>query len=81
MDIDMEREDQVRLRAYAIWEREGRPEGGAERHWARAEAELRAERQDRTEAPAAGAAEAGTAAEPDRPAGGEPRAGIEAGED
>jgi hypothetical protein len=26
--MDMEWENQVRLRAYAIWEREGRPEGG-----------------------------------------------------
>ena len=36
-------EDRVRERAYAIWEREGRPEGGAERHWTQAEGELRAE--------------------------------------
>jgi hypothetical protein len=33
----------VRARAYAIWERLGRPEGAAERHWAEAEEELRAE--------------------------------------
>ncbi len=33
----------VRARAYAIWERLGRPEGAAERHWAQAEEELRAE--------------------------------------
>jgi hypothetical protein len=31
----------VRERAYAIWEREGRPEGAAEWHWLLAEAELR----------------------------------------
>jgi hypothetical protein len=36
-------ETRVRERAYAIWEREGRPEGGAEQHWAQAEEELRAE--------------------------------------
>ena len=30
----------VRARAYALWERLGRPEGAAERHWAQAEAEL-----------------------------------------
>ena len=35
--------DRVRERAHAIWEREGRPEGAAERHWAEAEEELRAE--------------------------------------
>ena len=33
----------VRARAFAIWERLGRPEGAAERHWAEAEEELRAE--------------------------------------
>jgi hypothetical protein len=33
----------LRERAYALWEREGRPEGGAARHWAQAEEELRAE--------------------------------------
>jgi hypothetical protein len=30
--MDAEWDDKVRARAYAIWEREGRPEGGAERH-------------------------------------------------
>ena len=33
-------QDRVRERAYAIWEREGRPESRAEQHWAQAEAEL-----------------------------------------
>ena len=33
----------VRERAYALWEREGRPESRAEQHWFRAEEELRAE--------------------------------------
>jgi hypothetical protein len=33
----------LRERAYALWEREGRPEGDAARHWAQAEEELRAE--------------------------------------
>jgi hypothetical protein len=33
----------VRARAYAIWERLGRPEDAAERHWTQAEEELRAE--------------------------------------
>ena len=37
------REQRVRLRAHAIWEREGRPEGEDARHWAEAEAGLRAE--------------------------------------
>lgn len=43
-------EQQVRERAYYIWEGEGRVFGHAEDHWLRAEAELRA---DRVEAPAA----------------------------
>jgi len=30
----------VRLRAYLIWERKGRPEGAAEDHWHEAEKEL-----------------------------------------
>ncbi len=34
----------VRVRAYHIWEREGRPEGQAEAFWLRAIAELEAER-------------------------------------
>jgi hypothetical protein len=64
----------VRERAHAIWEREGRPEGGAERHWAQAEEELRAE------APDAGAAPASTAGTetwtgPGGAVGGEPQAG------
>jgi hypothetical protein len=80
-DMDMEWDDQVRLRAYAIWEREGRPEEGAERHWIQAEEELRAEEQERTEAPAMSITKAGTGTEPDGSAGGELQAGTEAGED
>ncbi len=34
----------VRVRAYHIWEREGRPEGQAEAFWLKAIAELEAER-------------------------------------
>ena len=49
----------VRERAHAIWEREGRPEGGHERHWATAEDELRAEEPGRAGAP--GAEESATA--------------------
>lgn len=45
MNID---EQRIRERAYQIWESEGCPEGGAERHWEMArklvEAELLAER-------------------------------------
>ena len=33
-------EDEICRHAYEIWEREGRPEGRAEEHWRRAEAEL-----------------------------------------
>src|SRR4051812_16337691 len=49
-------QDKVRARAHAIWEREGQPEGGAERHWAQAEEELRAEGRGRAEMPVVEAA-------------------------
>lgn len=39
-------EDAIRLRSYQIWEREGRPDGQAAEHWARAKAELEAELQE-----------------------------------
>lgn len=35
--------DAIEARAREIWEQEGRPEGRAEEHWLRAEAELAAE--------------------------------------
>ena len=35
------RKEVLRRRAHAIWEREGRPEGQADRHWEMAERELR----------------------------------------
>ena len=54
--MDQEWQDKVRARAHAIWEREGRPEGGDERHWAQAEEELRAEEQGRAEMPVVEAA-------------------------
>ena len=76
----------VRARAYAIWERLGRPEGAAERHWTQAEEELRAEEgQGRAGAP--GTEAAGTPADAastagtetwtgqDGSVGGEPEAG------
>jgi len=34
-------DEQVRARAYAIWEQEGRPEGKSLDHWLQAEAEIR----------------------------------------
>jgi len=36
-------EQRVRERAYAIWERAGRPEGQAVDHWDQAEAQIAAE--------------------------------------
>ena len=41
--MDNDCETRVRIRAYEIWEREGRLEGGADQHWLRAEEELLAE--------------------------------------
>ena len=34
------REERVMLRAYEIWQQEGRPEGRQEEHWRRAEQEV-----------------------------------------
>ena len=34
------REEDIRERAYAIWEQDGRPEGRSLAHWSQAEAEL-----------------------------------------
>jgi hypothetical protein len=33
-------DDAIRLRAYALWERDGRPDGQHETHWKQALAEL-----------------------------------------
>src|SRR3954447_18378931 len=65
--------EKVRARAHATWEREGRPEGGAERHWGQAEEGLRADGGGGAEAPAVKAVR--TAAEADRAAG--PEGGAE----
>ena len=49
-----DRERKIRDRAYAIWEREGRPQGRESEHWRQAEREV-------DDAPGAAAGEAGTA--------------------
>lgn len=38
-----ERDERIRHRAYNLWEREGRPEGAPERHWAQANREIEVE--------------------------------------
>lgn len=38
--MDSETEELIRRRAYAIWEREGRPHGQHDEHWKRAHAEM-----------------------------------------
>ncbi|UKJ75649.1 DUF2934 domain-containing protein [Azospirillum brasilense] len=47
--LEQDRAERVRRRAHDIWERDGRPEGRHDEHWAQAEAEvddeIRAERQ------------------------------------
>src|SRR3954468_7469400 len=43
MDKDNDQESRKRVRAYKIWEQEGRPEGRHDEHWVRAEGELRDE--------------------------------------
>jgi hypothetical protein len=40
MMSDEKREGAIRERAYAIWEREGRPDGRSLAHWLKAEAEI-----------------------------------------
>jgi hypothetical protein len=42
----MQDEDRIRRRAHEIWEREGRPEGRHEEHWAQARREVAAEDAD-----------------------------------
>lgn len=37
------REEEIRARAYAIWEREGRPPGREKEHWEQARREVEAE--------------------------------------
>lgn len=37
--MDQDREERVRMRAYEIWEREGRQDGNQEVHWQQAEQE------------------------------------------
>lgn len=44
--MNTNRDDQLRQRAYRIWEAEGRPEGMEAEHWARAERELAGEETD-----------------------------------
>jgi hypothetical protein len=41
--MQVDRETQIRERAHAIWEAEGRPEGQDQAHWERAAAEIDAE--------------------------------------
>jgi Protein of unknown function (DUF2934) len=38
--VDADLNERIRRRAYALWEQEGRPEGHADDHWVRAEAEV-----------------------------------------
>lgn len=36
--LDQDRQNKISLRAYSMWEEEGRPDGAQERHWREAEA-------------------------------------------
>jgi hypothetical protein len=40
IEMENDKEDLIRRRAYAIWEKEGRPEGRHDDHWRRANAEM-----------------------------------------
>lgn len=59
--MDANRDDEIRARAYQLWEEEGRPEGRAEQHWFTARESLAVEEnQDSTYLPI----DSGTGAEP-----------------
>ncbi|MCO5066217.1 MAG: DUF2934 domain-containing protein [Rhizobiaceae bacterium] len=47
------RDERIRQRAHAIWDREGRPEGAAQRHWQQAEQEIAQEDSAPAKKPAA----------------------------
>jgi DUF2934 family protein len=44
-DEDRDIEQNIRMRAYLLWEMEGRQEGGADRYWQRARELIEAESQ------------------------------------
>jgi hypothetical protein len=71
MIMDAAWEEKVRERAYAIWERQGCPDGRAEQFWLMAEEELLAEGQ-------APAPEMARRNEPDQPTG---REGVQSAAD
>ncbi len=48
------REEKIRQRAHALWEREGRPHGAHDRHWHQATSEVDAEDATAAGEPAAG---------------------------
>ncbi|WP_161951911.1 DUF2934 domain-containing protein [Sinorhizobium americanum] len=39
-DMEHDREELIKRRAYAIWEQEGRPDGEHQRHWEQAAREM-----------------------------------------
>jgi DUF2934 family protein len=63
-------EVQIRERAYALWEQEGRPEGREWDHWVRAASEVVSPASE----PAMEAAEAASAKKPARKAASKPKA-------
>lgn len=69
--MDQDREQHIRTRAYEIWEREGRQDGGHEAHWQQAEQELRDEDQrEREERDNSSSQPAASRTAPAGPAGG-----------
>ena len=47
-------DERVRLRAYHLWEQDGRPHGRNDEYWRRALAEIQAEAREPAELPASG---------------------------
>ncbi len=51
-DAAKKTDERVRVRAYHLWEQDGRPHGKNDEYWSRALAEIQAEERERTTTPA-----------------------------
>jgi hypothetical protein len=62
-----DKQEKIRSRAYQIWEREGRPEGRGEEHWAQAAHEI--ENEEKAGADLSGGVKPTVSNDPTRPGG------------
>jgi hypothetical protein len=72
-----ERTERIKMRAYLIWEREGRPHDRAEQHWAQATHEIDNEEEAGADVPSAPAKRADVTKGNNRPTETEPDAGAD----